>query len=325
MGAMSGLVDPSAVAEMMRAPPPLLRAGTSTLQAPISTPLAAGVAAEALGQTLTAQVDLVLAADQHGRTYLSRQRSGYPFHVGRTLSTPDDPPGMPTLYVQSCSGGIFENDRLSWRIVAGEGTKAHLTSAAATIVHGMPAGCAAQEVELEARAGSYLEYLPDPLILFRGARLASRVRVRADPQAVVLVCDGLVSHDPFGAEQAFEWVDAQIRVEDLTGALLVLDRLHLTGDTLSRSVPGVTGAFRCLGGFLTLCGGPEVPTLLSALRAALSAHTDIYAGASRLPFDRGAWVRVLAPDAAALRGALRSAWYAARRVLVGSEPRPRRK
>jgi hypothetical protein len=46
---------------------------------------------------------------------------------------------------------------------------------------------------------------------------------------------------------------------------------------------------------------------------------------STLPGARGAWLRVLARDACALREALRLAWYAACTALLGTQPAPRRK
>lgn len=271
------------------------------------------------------QVDLMLTADPCGQTYLSRQRVGYPFHLGRSLRVPGDPPGMPTLYVQSCSGGIFEHDRLAWRIVAGEGTQAHLTTSASTIVHGMQAGNAVQEVCIEAQAGCLLEYLPDPLVLFPGARLATRLRLRVHPEATVLACDSLVPHDPHGAGSHFDWIHAELTVEDPAGAPIARDRYRLTGAALASATPGVTGRFPCQGGFVALCEAARVPGLVDALRASLPAGDDVYAGVSQLPRRRGAWMRVLARDAAALREALCGAWYAARSVLVGAAPMPRRK
>ena len=277
------------------------------------------------GRTQSPQLDLGLTADSRGHTYVSRQRVAYPFHLGRSLFAPDDPPGMPTLYIQSCSGGIFEHDRLAWRIVAGEGAKAHLTSAASTIVHSMPVGQAVHEVVIEARAGSLIEYLPDPVILFRAARLTTRLVLRVHPQATVIASDCLVPHDPFGTGAQFDWLHAELTVEDLDGALIARDRYRLTGASLSAATPGVTGAFACQGGCVVLAPGSQLPALIAALRAALPAGDEVYAGVSRLPQERGAWVRVLARDAAALREALRRAWYAARSVLVGAEPSPRRK
>jgi hypothetical protein len=43
------------------------------------------------------------------------------------------------------------------------------------------------------------------------------------------------------------------------------------------------------------------------------------------PNQAGAWARILALDAAALRAAMFAAWAAARQLLPGSAPAPRRK
>lgn len=271
------------------------------------------------------QVDLILAADPRGGTYLARQCVGYPYHLGRSLRVPGDPPGMPTLYIQSCSGGIFEHERLAWRIVAEEGTRAHVTTSASTIVHGMRAGSATQEVCIEARAGCLLEYLPDPLVLFPGARLNTRLALRVHPDATVLACDSLLPHDPGGAGDHFDSLHAELTVESTAGVLIARDRYRLTGVALASATPGLTGRFPCQGGFVALCGVARVPGLIDALRAAVPAGSDAYAGVSRLAHRRGAWMRVLARDASALRGALYGAWYAARSVLVGAAPMPRRK
>jgi urease accessory protein len=287
--------------------------------------LAALAAVSDLRPSVGAQVDLVLATDPAGGTFVARQRVAYPFHLGRSLSVPEDPRGMPTLYVQSCSGGIFEHDELGWCIVAGERTQAHVTTSASTIVHGMPTGEATQEVSIEAQAGAFLEYLPDPLILFSGARLRSRLRVRLDPQATVLACDSLVPHDPSGEGGYFDWVTSELRVEAFDGTLLACDRYRLSGDTLSRSLPGVTGPFPCQGGFLALSRRIPAAQLVSSLRAALPDDGSIYTGVTKLPGECGAWMRVLARDASALREGLRRAWYSARRSILGAEPRQRRK
>ena len=66
---------------------------------------------------------------------------------------------------------------------AREGARAHITTAAATIVHRMDSGHARQTVTLEAERGSLLEYLPDSLILFRGARLANELTLRVHAHA----------------------------------------------------------------------------------------------------------------------------------------------
>ncbi len=69
------------------------------------------------GQAVHALIDF--ARDPTGNTYISRQRVGYPFHLGRALTSPGDPAGMPTIYLQSCAGGMFDGDDLRLRIAAG--------------------------------------------------------------------------------------------------------------------------------------------------------------------------------------------------------------
>jgi urease accessory protein len=271
------------------------------------------------------QVDLTFLGDASGRTTLRRQRVTYPFHVGRTWPVPDDPEGMVTLYVQSCSGGVFQHDDLAWHIVARAGARAHVTTAAATIVHRMDSGHARQTVMLEAEQDSLLEYLPDSLILFRGARLINDVTLRVHPQAVVMAWDAFVPHDPSGGGGTFDWLASDLRILAADGATVARDRYRLEGGVPARRIPGVTGAFKCQGAFVVVQQQVPQRTLLEAVRAALPENEARYAGASSLPADCGVWVRVLAGDAALLRDALERAWYSARKLLTGAPPRPRRK
>ena len=271
------------------------------------------------------QLDLRLTTGPSGETFLAQQRVSYPFHLGRSLFISGDPPGMPTLYVQSCSGGIFEHDRLGWRVLAEAGTRVHLTSSASTIVHSMAAGEARQEISIEARAGALVEYLPDPLVLFTDARLTSRLRIAAHREASVLTCDAIVPHDPRGGDRPFGWIDSETRACDVDGALLARDRYRLSGELVQSALPGVTGTHRCQGSFLALTTAVPAGQLAAQLRKAVQAASQVYASASSLPQGRGAWLRVLAPDAAALREALRHAWYAARAALLGTHPAIRRK
>ena len=44
-----------------------------------------------------------------------------------------------------------------------------------------------------------------------------------------------------------------------------------------------------------------------------------------MPNDAGAWVRMLAPDGAALRSGMLAAWASASEYLTGVRPLPRRK
>ena len=154
------------------------------------------------------RLELGFAVGADGVTRLQRQFASYPFHLCRPFRFAGDPPEMATLYVQSCSGGIYEGDRLSLRIDAPARAQLHLTTQAATIVRSMRSAGARQESVLEAGAGSLVEYLPDPLILFPKARLETSLRVSAHRGARLLTGEAFLLHDPLGLGRPFAHLGA---------------------------------------------------------------------------------------------------------------------
>ena len=108
----------------------------------------------------------------------------------------------------------------------------------------------AQCVTLEAQPGSLLEYLPDSLILFRGARLRNELRLIAHPQAVAMTWDAIVPHDPDGSAGAFDWIASDLCVQDPAGRVLARDRYWLDGALLARRNPAGTQVLRSIENLL---------------------------------------------------------------------------
>jgi urease accessory protein len=253
------------------------------------------------------------------RTFVSRQRASHPYHLCRALYRPDDPPGMATLYVQGCSGGIFEGDRLALDFTAEPGSRVHLTTAAATIVHRMPGGDVAhQRVNLRVQAGALFEYWPDPLILFPGSRLQNQVRLQVAPSAQVIAVDAFLGHRLPDDDRAFDWLDSETLIEDLDGRLLARERFVARGSAWGAATAGLAGdpvsQLGCQGTLLVIGAGAGP---LAALRQALAEDGGkrSYAGATLLPDGLGVMVRVLAADAVALKQVLRQVWGLARQAL----------
>ena len=93
---------------------------------------------------------------------------------------------------------------------------------------------------------------------------------------------------------------------------------------MARGLAGITGSWKAQGSlFVVTCAKPPA-ALVAAMRDAL-ATAGVYAGAAILPNQSGAWSRILATDAAALKAALFCAWAAIRQTLTGAAPTPRRK
>lgn len=271
------------------------------------------------------QLDLSLVRDPGGRTHIGAQYVAYPFHLCRALRTLGDPLDMPTLYIQSCSGGLFEGDDLRCRFTVGPRARAHVTTAAATIVHSMEGGGSAQRVEIEAGAGAYLEYLPDPLILFPDASLNTALRIRLAEAATVLAWDGFLAHDPKARGGVFRDLSAELSLLDTDGRLLARDRYRAEGGAFLSDAPGIMGRWRAQSGFLLARRQAPAQDWLAQLRDAIGETPGAWVGLSALPNDAGVWVRVLAEDAAQSSAVLVRAWTRARQMITGQAPAPRRK
>ena len=270
------------------------------------------------------QAALRFARAPDGRSYIARQRVGYPFHITRPFYLDEVPAGALTLYLQSVSGGIYQGEDLVMTCAAGSGSAAYVTTQAATIVHRMPAAPARQTVALEAADGALLEYLPDPLIMFPGARLTSVLEIEAAADATVIASESFTHHDPGGEDRRFESFEAEMRIRDEGGRLLALERYAVAGDRLAAGRGQIAG-WPAQGSFVVAHRGPACEAMLAALRSALAPTESFYGGASALPNEAGVGVRLLARDGATLRCGLEAAWRAVRLVLYGAPPAPRRK
>ena len=278
----------------------------------------------AIGSAPSRSAALHFAADETSRTYVAKQFAPYPFHFCRPFYVSGDPTGMATVYVQSCAGGIFEHDRLHLNIEAAQGSLAHVTTSASTIVHSMPAGEARQAVHLVANSDSLIEYLPDPMILFPGARINSAVNVVIDDTARVILSDAFLLHDHQNRGAAFDWLRSDITVRDTQSKVLVRDRIRVDGRSMLAAIPGVTGKYMAQASFMCLCRGLSTD-FLTSMRAALDSMEGIYAGVSLLPGGAGVFSRILAIDGVSLRAAQLILWSEARKSLTGLTPMPRRK
>ena len=277
----------------------------------------------AIGQAPSRSAVLHFAADG-SHTHIAKQFAPYPFHFCRPFYVSGDPTGMATVYVQSCAGGIFEHDRLGLKVEAGRGSQAHVTTSASTIVHSMSTGEARQAVYLVANSDSLIEYLPDPMILFPGARINSTVNIVVDDTARVVLSDAFLMHDHQNRGEAFEWFRSDVTVRNTQDQVLVRDRIRIDGRSILAAIPGVTGRFTAQASFMILCRGLSAD-FLTSMRAALDSIENIYAGVSLLPGGAGVFSRILAADGASLRAAQGCLWSEARKYWTGVAPMPRRK
>lgn len=280
-----------------------------------------GAPLEGAGRSRHCQARLVFVRGG-GTTVLSRQVVPYPFHITRPFRMYPGRPDIATLYLQSASGGLYRADRLGLDITAKAGSRAHVTTQSATVVHDTGAYAARQDTRLAVASDASLALHPDPMILFPGAALDLDTRIVVGRDARAIVSEGFASHDPSGMGRPFARIALSLRVETEEGRILVNERSTLDGASL-KGPASPLGAYAAYGS-MAILGGVEGHPDIAALQGAADA-TGCLCGASPLPNAAGLAVRVLAPSGGALSAGMDAVFAVAFAALFGVAPARRRK
>lgn len=271
------------------------------------------------------RLELTFQLDPDGKTYLAKQYFNYPFHVCRAQYMDKAQPDMATMYLQSCSGGIFSGDRLETKINVKQDARAHVTTQASTISHRMQQGSATQNIEINVDSGALIEYLPECSILFPEAKLSSSLVVTRQSNCSIIVADSFLNHDPNGKCEQFSWLKNELIIRNSDGKVDAIDRFFVTGEQFRCGEISGFNAFTVHGTFAVISDMIKDHVLLDALRSTLNSRPDIYSGASRLPNNAGCLVRYMAQDGALAKSFATDLWFKSREILTGHPPDHRRK
>jgi urease accessory protein len=243
-----------------------------------------------------------------------------PLHLYRPIYLDGGRPDMAFLFVQQFGEGLVQGDRYRIDIDCAPGTATHVTTQAATNVFGARGNFATQLTNLRVGAGAVLEYLPDPVVPFRGSRLFQRTSLTVDPEATVILGEtllpGRVAHKEAHAYDLY-WSEMDVRRPDDTLVFADVLRLHPRGGQNPKSI-GLLGPYDVLAALYVISGQAEPGRLVAVLRRALAECPGVAVGVSELPNGSGVVVKILGLTSKAGQAGLRTAWNAARLELLGA-------
>ena len=250
-----------------------------------------------------------------GRTRITGQVCRPPLQVLRAHHVDPELPDLASVILASPSGGILQGDQLTIDIWVGPGARLRVGTQSATRLYRAPASEARQVIRLEVEAGGYLEYLPDPFIPYAGSRFSSHTTAIAAEDAAILVSEvvapGRAARDEILAFDRFESTVAIVRPD---GMLLATDAVILD-QRLPMRVVGALGRHLSIGTLFVIRPSFSASILRDAGERA-GATMDI--GASTLPNDAGAWLRVLSDHVGDAVEVIDLARHATRQALLGT-------
>ena len=100
-----------------------------------------------------------------------------------------DESGQACYYILNPGGGYLDGDRYQMKISLEKQAKLTLTTQSATKIYKTPHSHAYQEAEFNLKEGSYLEYIPDPLIGYQDARYKQKNVIHMEKGCTLLYSD----------------------------------------------------------------------------------------------------------------------------------------
>ncbi|MGJ9459384.1 urease accessory protein UreD [Oceanobacillus sp. CF4.6] len=200
---------------------------------------------------------------------------------------------IPCYYILNPGGGYLDGDTYRMSVSLGEQAKITLTTQSATKVYKTPTKHAYQETEIFLKQGSYLEYLPDPLIAYKDARYFQKNVVRMEKGATFLYSDILTpGWSPEGKHFSYDSLRLinEIYLDD---ELVAYDHIKLDPKEKYMNGLGFMEGYSHLGSFIVV-GHQTNTKLLDQLYETINRETgDFKAGLSKLVVP-GLSIRVMA-------------------------------
>lgn len=235
--------------------------------------------------------------------------------------------GENLVHLGNVSGGIFGGDHLRLRARLESGAQAMLTTSGATRVYRPRTSAPEAVLESEFTLGrdALLEYLPDPLIPFGGARLLQRTSFALEPGASLLAWD-VVAPGRAASGELFRYHRMKLATEiRVCGKPILQDRLLFEPDRFRPAAPGVLGGYLYMVTFMALRAGAssaemrqleqEMATLTGEIPATEGSAGELWASTELAA--HGVLVRGLLHSPLRIPHRLRSLWSVARVQLCG--------
>jgi urease accessory protein len=279
---------------------------------------------------LEASLTLGFARDAFtGRTVLAASCQEPPLKVVRAFTVQD---GAALAHLHNVSGGLLGGDRLALKVDVGAHAQVQLTTTGATRIYRPKryAPPATQSNEFTLHEDALLEYVPDAIIPYAGARFSQTTTVHLAQGAGIFWWEILApGREARGESFAYDSVEmkADVIAPDRP---IVSERVRIEPDKRSTQSFGRLGPYRTWATFCIARAGPSAAEWLALeyeLREQvlpLTKHGETLWAVSALA-AHGLMVRCVAVHGRHVLPGLQNLWQTAKQRLYGRDAVPPRK
>jgi urease accessory protein len=260
-------------------------------------------------------------AHRGDRSVLTHLHRRAPLLVQQALYWDEHLPELPCVYIITTSGCVLQGDRLDISIAVGPGAMAHVTTQAATKIHGMDANFAAQSQRLSLAEHAYLELLPGPTIPHRHSRFITHTHATVAESATLLSVEILQpgrKHHGRGETFEYDLYSSTLTANRPDGTSLFTEKLIAEPWRHPVRQAGVMGKFDVFANVTLVTPQRHADKIFEQVVPGVDTSADCVAGASRLPNDAGLAYKVLGRETEPVKAMVRAFWQLVRREVTGA-------
>ncbi|MBD1871651.1 urease accessory protein UreD [Oculatella sp. FACHB-28] len=265
-------------------------------------PASVNPAIAAPDQSSQKHLSLQIGLDQFNQSFVYRQYATYPFRLSRSLRLDPTDTHRAYLYIMNSSPGLLAGDQFQISVRLGDRTSLYLTDQSATKVHQMPvAQFARLHYDVEVGTDASLEFLPEPIILYRDASLEQTMRVTLAPTgslflSEIIVPGRLARGECFQFQRYFN----RLQVYTPAGALVFTDAMQLKGQDRCGAYGSIFAPQPILANLILVMPGVDLQSLALDLEQ-FAQKQAFTAASSALPNCNGLLVRAMASNVPVLK------------------------
>ena len=263
--------------------------------------------------------------DGQGKSILRDLDRRTPLIVQQELYFDEELHDMPCVYILSSGGPNVDGDRYRQIITLKDGAMAFVSTGAATKLAKMQDNYSGLLQTIELGAGSYLEYLPEPIIPCANTRFISDTRIVADPTATMFYSEIFLGGRKFyGKGELFDYdiLSVCTHGERPDGTLLFREKFVIDPHKSKIRDIGIMHDFDVFANVLVLTPEENIAPIYDAVDAFYDPSRHLAAGITHLPGGAGLLFKVLGNNTGAVKQVVRD-FCSKVRMQVKGKPLPK--